>query len=176
MLWFHVLWESISVGKVEQRINIPVLMKSSIPEDNIQLNSECSLILHTQSRDNCYPNYSILTETAHSHCSPEIFFFSPWWSILFNSLPSFKCAWLLLRKRQNSTKICFCLFVFMFWNIVVQLLSHVQISNTIDCSTAGFSVLYHLLELAQTYVHWVSDAIQPSHPLLPPSPPTFNLF
>ena len=30
--------------------------------------------------------------------------------------------------------------------------------------------------LAQTHVHWVSDAIQPSHPLLPPSPPALNLF
>ena len=36
-----------------------------------------------------------------------------------------------------------------------------------DCSTPGFLVLYHLLELAQTHVHWVSDAIQTSHPLWP---------
>ena len=39
-----------------------------------------------------------------------------------------------------------------------------------DCSTLGFPVLHRLLELAQTQVHWVSDTIQPSHPLLPPSP------
>ena len=44
-----------------------------------------------------------------------------------------------------------------------------------DCSTPGFSVLHYLPELAQTHVHQVSDAIQPSHPLLPPSPPAFNL-
>ena len=44
-----------------------------------------------------------------------------------------------------------------------------------DCSTPGFPVLHHLLEFAQTHVHWVSDAIQPSHPLLPPSPPALNL-
>ena len=36
-----------------------------------------------------------------------------------------------------------------------------------DCSTPGFLVLYHLPELAQTHVHWVGDAIQPSHPLIP---------
>ena len=35
--------------------------------------------------------------------------------------------------------------------------------------------LYHLPEFAQTHVHWVSDAIQPSHPLSSPSLPTFNL-
>ena len=39
----------------------------------------------------------------------------------------------------------------------------------------GFPVHHHLPELAQTHVHRVSDAIQPSHPLLSPSPPAFNL-
>ena len=41
--------------------------------------------------------------------------------------------------------------------------------DPIDCSTPGFPVLHHLPELAQ-YVYWVSDAIQPSHPLSSPSP------
>ena len=41
-----------------------------------------------------------------------------------------------------------------------------------DCSTPGFPVHHHFLELAQTHVHQVDDAIQPSHPLLSPSPPT----
>ena len=36
-------------------------------------------------------------------------------------------------------------------------------------STLGFPVLHHLLEFAQTHVHWLSDIIQPSHPQLPPS-------
>ena len=45
-----------------------------------------------------------------------------------------------------------------------------------DCSMPGFPVLLHQrLGLAQTHVHRVSDAIQPSNPLLPPSPPAFNL-
>ena len=38
-----------------------------------------------------------------------------------------------------------------------------------------FPVLHHLLELAQTHVHWVGDAIPPSHPLLSPYPPAFYL-
>ena len=37
------------------------------------------------------------------------------------------------------------------------------------CSTSGFLVLHHLTELAQAHVHWVDDAIQPSHPLSSPS-------
>ena len=44
-----------------------------------------------------------------------------------------------------------------------------------DCSTPGFPVLHRLPEYAQTHVHWVGDAIQPSHPLSSPSPPTFYL-
>ena len=44
-----------------------------------------------------------------------------------------------------------------------------------DCSTLGLPAYFQLPELAQTHVHWVSDAIQPSHPLSSPSPPTFNL-
>ena len=44
-----------------------------------------------------------------------------------------------------------------------------------DCSTLGFPVLHYLSEFAHTHVHRVGDAIQPSHPLLPPSPPALNL-
>ena len=47
--------------------------------------------------------------------------------------------------------------------------------NPMDCSVPGFPVHEQLLELAQTHVHRVSDAIQPSHPLPSPSPSAFNL-
>ena len=50
-----------------------------------------------------------------------------------------------------------------------------QICQHIDCSMPGFPVLHHYPEFAQTHVHWASGAVQPSHPLLPPSPPAFNL-
>ena len=43
------------------------------------------------------------------------------------------------------------------------------------CSTPGFPVLHYLLKFLQTHVHWVSDPIQLSHPLLSPSPPAFSL-
>ena len=44
-----------------------------------------------------------------------------------------------------------------------------------DCSTPDFPVHHQLPELTQTHLHWVGDAIQPSHPLLPASPPALNL-
>ena len=45
--------------------------------------------------------------------------------------------------------------------------------DPMDCSTAGVPVHHQLPELTQIHVRWVSDAIQPSHPLLSPSP-AFN--
>ena len=64
-------------------------------------------------------------------------------------------------------------------HLVVRMLpvtqSYPTLCNPMDCSMPGFPVHHQLLKLAQTHVHWVGDAIQPSHPLLSPSPPAFSL-
>ena len=59
--------------------------------------------------------------------------------------------------------------------VVVQSLVMCDPLWPLDCSTPGLFVLHYLLALAQTHVHWVNDAIQPSHPLLAPPLPTLNL-
>ena len=48
--------------------------------------------------------------------------------------------------------------------------------DPMDCSMPGFPILHHLLEFAQTHVHWVGNAIQPSDPLSLASPSALNLF
>ena len=56
-----------------------------------------------------------------------------------------------------------------WWEASVQsvhVLSRVRLCHPMDCSMSGFPVHHHLPELAQTHVHRVGDAIQPSHPLL----------
>ena len=53
--------------------------------------------------------------------------------------------------------------------------SCLTLCDPMDCSMPGFPVHYQLPELAQTHVHQVSDAIQPSHPPSSPSLPAFNL-
>ena len=59
--------------------------------------------------------------------------------------------------------------------VVVQLPSCIWLFVTpMDCSSPGLSILHCLLEFPQIHVRWVSDAIQLSHPLLPPSPPPLN--
>ena len=48
-------------------------------------------------------------------------------------------------------------------------------SNTMDCNMPSLPVHQQLLEFSQADVHWVGDAIQPSHALSSPSPPALNL-
>ena len=57
----------------------------------------------------------------------------------------------------------------MIWRCCLVTKSCLTICNPINCSILAFPVLHYLPELAQTHVHWVNDAIQPSHPLLPTS-------
>ena len=71
--------------------------------------------------------------------------------------------------RDNHTLVQFS------W--VVQLC--LTLCNPMDCSMPGFPVHHQLPELTQTHVHWVGDAIQPSHPchlLLPSNFPRFRVF
>ena len=62
----------------------------------------------------------------------------------------------------------------------VQFSSVAQLCPTLwdpmNCSTPGLPVHHQLSESTQTHIHWVGDAIQPSHALSSPSPPAFNLF
>ena len=52
--------------------------------------------------------------------------------------------------------------------------SCLTLCDPMNCSTTGLPVHHQFPEFTQTQVHWVGDAIQPSHPLLSPSPPDFN--
>ena len=72
----------------------------------------------------------------------------------------------------------------LLWIYIYTCFSSVQFSSVaqscptlcdpVNRSTPGLPVHHQLPELTQTHVHRVSDAIQPSHPLLSPSPPTLN--
>ena len=64
----------------------------------------------------------------------------------------------------NCTSVCIYIHIYCS---VAKL--YPSLWDTMNCSKPGFPVLHHLPELAQTHVHWVSDAKQPSHPLSPPS-------
>ena len=59
--------------------------------------------------------------------------------------------------------------------VVIQSLSCLTLCDPRDLSTLDFPVLHYLLELAQTHIHWLGDAVQPSHPLPPPFLPALSL-
>ena len=73
-----------------------------------------------------------------------------------------------MNKQQNITWRFKCLCCCYCCSVAQSCLT---LCDSLDCSTPGFPVLHHLLEFSQTHIHWVGDAIQPSHPLLPTSPP-----
>ena len=74
---------------------------------------------------------------------------------------------------------CCIMYVKICFMTSVQFSSVPQSCTTLcdpmDCSMLGFPVHHQLPEPTQTHVHWVGDPIEPSHPLLSPSPPAFNL-
>ena len=64
----------------------------------------------------------------------------------------------------------FLLLCLCYYSVLLFSCSVMSLCDPVDCSTPGFLVLHHLLESAQTHVHWVSNAIQPFGSLLSPSP------
>ena len=77
------------------------------------------------------------------------------------------CVLLLPSPLSSWCHICVC--------VCSVAKSYLTLCDPMDCSMPGFPVLHSLQEFAQIHVHWVSDAIEPSHALPSPSPPALNL-
>ena len=96
-------------------------------------------------------------------------------------------AWLLIlpSKTKSLLRAELCIIHLCIFSISRTMFGHscccsvskscLTLWDPMDCSVPGFPVLLYFLEFAQTHVHWVGDAIQLSHPQLPPSPPALNL-
>ena len=86
--------------------------------------------------------------------------------------------------------VLFCDFWGIFQSFIIDYVNHEVFKNQLssvtkscptlwspmNCSILGFPVLLYLPEFARTHVHWADDAIQPSHPLLSPSPLVLKLY
>ena len=97
----------------------------------------------------------------------------PWQPSSFPQILYLKLELLMLREEKKlwmkfgpSLSTCCCCSVTK---------SCLTLCDLMDCSMPGSSVLHYLWEFAQTHIHWVSDVIQPSHPLSPPSPSALNI-
>ena len=77
--------------------------------------------------------------------------------------------------KMGAVSVLFRMHEFLSSVSSVQSLGHVRLCDPMDCSMPGFPVHHQPSELAQTHMHQVGDAIQPSHPLSSTSPPAFNL-
>ena len=83
------------------------------------------------------------------------------------------CVNFFNNAKFNLFCIChiFCLCDIQFSSVTQSCLT---LCDPMNRTIPGLPVHHHLLEFTQTHVHWVGDAIQPSHPLLSPSPPAPN--
>ena len=106
-------------------------------------------------------------------------YFSPYWVLLVPYQRFVDCIYMDLFLGFPFCSFGPCIqfytsiILFEYYGFVIsslQLLSHVWLCDPMDCSTLDSPVLHQLPELTQTHVHWVGDAIQPSHPLSSPSP------
>ena len=105
--------------------------------------------------------------------------------ILF--LQNFSCCFICIvfswRKARNSLKLSYEVMggatephsKFLIASCCIVAQSCPTLCDPMDCSMPGLPVLHYVPEFAQTHVHWINDAIQPSYPLSSPSPPAFNL-
>ena len=96
----------------------------------------------------------------------------------------------ILKIKWLSFNILYSIFTLVQWWYIVEAHEAVSILCFLFLSSlsvmfnslrpyglqhTSFPVLHHIPEISQTHVHWVSDAIQPSHPLLSPSPPPYSI-
>ena len=95
-----------------------------------------------------------------------------WIGVVF-SVPPRKGAVVVLRKYMWTLDVRQANLSSVQFSSVAQ--SCRTLWDTMNRSRPGLPVHHQLLEFTQTHVHWVGDAISPSHPLSPPSPFTFNL-
>ena len=96
------------------------------------------------------------------------------WRILWTEEPGGLQSSGLQRVRHNwmtNTLLILLVYKNCKWSVSVQFSSVTQSCptpcNPMDCSTPGLLVHHQLPEFSQTHVHWVGDAIQPSHPVVP---------
>ena len=115
----------------------------------------------------------------------QMWFFKNTWDVqdsVWTILKNYNWLWLFIQPHTiwNTpapsvilhTRIRVSLYHVQFSSVAQSCLT---LCNPMDRSTPGLLVHHQLLEFTQTRVHWVSDAIQPSHYLSSPSPPAFNL-
>ena len=108
----------------------------------------------------------IRNQTGHNR--NNFFLLQDFWDLFWDTSES-GCD--LITGDLNLLEISSLICLIQFSSVAQSCLT---LCNPMDCSTPGLPVHHQLQESTQTHVHWVGDAIQPSHPLSSPSPPAPN--
>ena len=131
------LWTSKNMARGSQDQNVYLHKDKSINKEMVKSNWDHQIIIFLNAC--CVPS-SVLGSCTHSwHLEGDS-------TVYMRQMSHGIVSWM---SCCSVTKLCWTLF------------------DPMNCSTLGLRVLHYLPEFAQTYVHWVGDAIQPSHPLSP---------
>ena len=128
-------------------------------------------------RDSKY-DYIRSFEVVQKFADDFVIFLSSFFFLIYFILDSFYCSIFKVTIFYSAMSYLFLITSSVFLSIVQfspVTQSYPTLCDPLDCSTPGFPVHHQLPELAQSHVHGVSDAIQPPHSLLSPSPPAFSL-
>ena len=109
-----------------------------------------------------FPPQALCTNSSSTKIVPADLYF------IWNTIFSDKIPWLFLETRLPTQPLLSVQFSSVAQSCLI-------LCDPMDCSMPGLPVHHQLPEFTQTHVHWVGDAIQPSHPLSSPSPPALNL-
>ena len=148
------------------RTGFPVLHYLLVCPSSCPLNRRC----HTTILSSVTPFSSCPQSSSIRVFPKEVAICIRWpkyWSFSYSISPSNEYSGLISFRVH-----WFDLFLVQFSSVIQSCLTF---CDPMDCSTPGLPVHHQLPEFTQTHVHCISDAIQPSHPLSSPSPPTFNL-
>ena len=104
-------------------------------------------------------------ECCNSICKTYIIFLLSLYLCFMTSLGIICATW--NGEIKNNFKTIHKRAYILEMRTVVHMQGCVQLCDPMDCSMPGFPVLHYLPEFAQTHVHWVDEAIQPSHPVIP---------
>ena len=160
-LWTAAHQASLSITNSQSLLKL-MSIKLVMPSSVVCFSCLHLILCHPLLLPSIFPSIRVVSSESVLHTRCFSFSISP--SNEYSGLISFRIGFISLQRS---------------FDLFHQLSSVVELCPTLcdpmDCSMSGLLVHHQLLELAQTHVHRVSDAIQPSHPLWSPSPPAFNL-